>query len=83
MAPSLSRGGQKEFGEGGRASRFGLARLWVTSDRLAMADQCPLLLGQGTLMTASYSGPHRHSVTYQAPSTARFAAPEFRVPRFD
>jgi hypothetical protein len=30
-------------------------------------------------MTASYSGPHRHSVTYQAPSTARFAAPEFRV----
>jgi hypothetical protein len=49
MAPSLSRGGQKEFGEGGRASRFGLARLWVTSDRLAMADQCPLLLRYPTL----------------------------------
>ena len=29
MAPSLSRGGQKKRDEGGRARRFGLARLWT------------------------------------------------------
>ena len=38
MAPSLSRGGHKEFGKGGRASRFGLARLSLS--------QCGILTGR-------------------------------------